>query len=170
MEGFERTVQGQGRDSGRRWGTTAGSFGVYAAERLVSAAEERIRHGGKRRGRSMIASSVGAGLSAILLKLLFALALLYFGSTILQRAIRNIAPTPAAAVDKTQPAEAPSSPGAGPEAARRSSTNAYQSRPSAPVIHQQSPAEMEAWRKRNAESMEILRESTPELPVDPRRQ
>lgn len=151
----------EGRSGG--WKATAGTFGAHAAEWLVGAAEDRIRHGGKGRGRSLVAASAWAGIAAILLKLVLALALLWFGSIYLQRVIRNIAPAqpPAAQVRPVPRASA---------ATAEVQRSAPRREAPAPVIHQPTPQEVEAWRRRNADSMEILQENTLELPVDPRTQ
>lgn len=141
---------------------SAGTFGSYAAERLIAAAEYRIRGGGNRRKGSIVASAAWTGLAAILLKLGLALALLYFGSMYLQGAIRNIA-SPKPPAFQTQQVRPQAT------AATISPHRRQLQTPAAPVIHQSSPQELEAWNRRNAESMEILRESTPELPEDPRR-
>lgn len=85
-----------GRDD--RWKDRSGSFGTWAAERLVSAAGDRIRGGGKRRGTSIVAASAWSGLAAILIKFVLAIALLFFMGAALQRAIRNIAPVQPQAV------------------------------------------------------------------------
>ncbi|GGK03278.1 restriction endonuclease [Luteimonas terricola] len=139
---------------------SAGTFGSYAVERLIAAAEERIRHGGKGRGRSIVAASAWTGLAAILLKFVLALALIYFGSMYLQRVIRSIAPAPQVAQRGPVPLE--STP-------PREGRQRTQQQAQAPVVHPPTPQEIQEWRRRNAESMEILRQNTPELPVDPRR-
>lgn len=149
-----------GRDD--RWNRTSGSFGAWAAERLVSAAEDRIRGGGKRRGTSLVAASAWSGLAAILIKFVLAIALLFFMSAALQRAIRNIAPVqPQASTTRViqQPGPAVTTP-------MRESTAKG---PPPAMIHLPTPREIEAQRRRSAESMDILRASTPELPDDPRR-
>lgn len=145
---------------GRGAGGT-GTFGAWAAERLVSAAEDRIRRGGKRRAGTIVAATAWSGLVVILVKFALAIALLFFLSAALQRAIRNIAPVqPQAAL--TPAAQQPASAASVPVRA------ALVQAPASAVIRLSTPEEIEAHRRRNAESMEILRASTPELPVDPR--
>lgn len=136
------------------------TFGDYAAERLIAAEGGRARGSGKRRERSDIASAAWAGLISILPKLTVALALLYFGSLYLQRVIRDMAPTQPAAAQVSQP----------PRSAAPPAQAALQREALPPVVYEPSPRDLEAWRRGNAESMEILRESTPELPADPRTQ
>lgn len=153
---------GRAEDECHGWGRTAGSFGAYAAERLVAAAEERLRHGSRRRG-SLVADAAWSGLAGIVLKFVIALALLWFLGAQFQRVIRNIAPV--------QPQPTSSRPASQPPArAAMQASDGRRHRPAPPpIIHQPSPAELEQWRRRNAESMRILEESTPELPDDPRR-
>ncbi|MBJ6984341.1 restriction endonuclease [Luteimonas sp. MC1750] len=148
-----------GQDDG--WKKTSGSLGAWAAERLVSAAEDRIRGGGKRRGMSIFAAGAWSGLAAILIKFILAIALLFFMSAALQRAIRNVAPVqPQASMTRaTQQSPAAST------LVGESPTPA----PPTATIHLPTPQEIEEQRRRSAESMEILRASTPELPEDPRR-
>ena len=153
-------------DSGRpgsadsSWREPAGAFGRYAAERLVAAAEDRLR--GPRRGRGSLASDVLWTSFAIgALKVVLALALLWFMANQFQRIFENLTtslqPTASATAQRPQPVSAQS------QVAPRASA------PSPPpVIHEVSPAETERWRERNAESMRILERSTPELPHDPR--
>jgi hypothetical protein len=159
-----------GQEDGRRWGSAAGAFGSYAAERLVSAAEDRIRHGGGRRRRSIASTAVWAGLWMVVAKFALALALIYFAGQALQRAISNIAPV-VTSTSRTQPVGANSGQAVRPTAqsvlAGRSA-RAPVAEP--PVIREPSAHEIRQWERRNAESMEILRDSTPELPLDPRRQ
>jgi restriction system protein len=149
--------------AGDRWEGAAGSFGAWAAERLVSAAEDRIRGVGKRRGTSIIAAGAWSGLVAVLLKFSLAIALFWFMSTWLQRTIQNIAPVQPRPV-QTGVAERRASASSLP--ARQLPMQAPSASP--PMIHVPTPQEIEEQRRRNAESMEILRDSTPELPVDPR--
>ncbi|WP_168198999.1 restriction endonuclease [Luteimonas granuli] len=152
--------KGKGR-WGNRWEGAAGSFGSWAAERLVSAAEDRIRGGGRRRARSIVAAGVWSGLVAILIKFALALALLYFMGSALQRAIRNIgSPRPPAV--QTRVAQPPAT-----IAVEPTHEIPIQSPPRS-VIHVPTQQEIEERQRRNAEAMEILRDSTPELPVDPR--
>lgn len=154
LPGAGRTAPG-GREQG--WKDSTGSFGAWAAERLVSAAEDRIRGGGKRRGRSIIAASAWSGLGIIAFKFALMIALLYFLGSAFQRIVANLAlvpPQPPAVTIREARPQAPASTGP----ARQ-----------APVqIHVPTPEEVEEHRRRNAEAMEILRASTPELPVDPR--
>jgi restriction system protein len=160
---FGQLGSGARAQDGRGDRGAAGSFGAWAAERLVSAAEDRIGGGGKRRRTSIMAAGAWSGLVAILLKFALAIALFWFMSTWLQRTIQNIAPVQPRPV-QTGAAE------------RRASEESLPARqlpmqgPSAspPMIHVPTPQEIEEQRRRNAESMEILRDSTPELPVDPR--
>ena len=158
--GVGRTTGGQGN---RRGGAPVGGFGAWAAERLVSAAEDRIRGGGKRRATSIMAAGAWSGLVVILLKFVLAIALFWFMSVALQRIVLNMTPV------KPSPARAepvPQSASTRPLPVRQSPTRVVS--PSPPVIHVPTAQEIEQHRRRNAESMEILRESTPELPVDPR--
>ena len=162
-DSYTQTGDARARSGGDdRWNRTSGSFGAWAAERLVSAAEDRIRGGGKRRGTSLVAASAWSGLAAILIKFVLAIALLFFMSAALQRAIRNIAPVqPQASTARViqQPGPAVTTP-------MRESTA---KEPPPAMIHLPTPQEIEAQRRRSAESMDILRASTPELPDDPRR-
>ena len=149
-----------GRDD--RLSGASRSFGAWAAERLVSAAEDRIRGGGKRRGRSIVAASAWSGLAAIVIKFVLAIALLFFMSAALQRAIRSIAPVQ----PQTSTARAIHQPTPPVTSPMREPTT--KETPGA-KIHLSTPEEIEAQRRRSAESMDILRASTPELPDDPRR-
>lgn len=152
---------GEGAD--RKRSAASGSFGAWAAERLVSAAEDRVRGGGKRRKGSVVAAGAWEGLAVIVIKSVMLLVLVYLASQFLQRAVSSIAP-PQQRAARTAPVQqrAP--------AAQVQMQRVQAREPQQPVIHQPTQRDMEAWRRRNAESMEILRESTPELPADPRRQ
>ncbi|MEN1928438.1 restriction endonuclease [Luteimonas sp. MJ250] len=162
--GFNRPAAGAWAPAGRddRWKERSGSFGTWAAERLVSAAEDRIRGGGKRCGMSIVAAGAWSGLAAILIKFILAIALLFFMSAALQRAIRSIAPVqPQASTTQATRQQGPAD-----------STLVHESPTRAPpmaTIHLPTPQEIEDQRRRSAESMEILSASTPELPDDPRR-
>ncbi|MGY0612138.1 restriction endonuclease [Luteimonas sp. A501] len=161
LYGDGRGAPGQERGQLDGWRASPATFGSYAAERLISAAEDRVRHGGKGRGRSIVAASAWAGLGAILIKFVLALALIYFGTMYLQRAVRNMAPASHAATSRSAPQES-----APPRADRQ---RMQQREAQAAIVHQPAPRDVQEWRRRNAESMEILGETTPELPVDPRR-
>lgn len=158
--GAGRATGGQGNRGG---GAPVGGFGAWAAERLVSAAEHRIRGGGKRRATSIMAAGAWSGLVAILLKFVLAIALFWFMSVALQRIVLNMTPVKPSAA-RAEPVPQSASTRSFP--VRQSPTRVVS--PSPPVIHVPTVQEIEEHRRRNAESMEILRESTPELPVDPR--
>ncbi len=159
-------IRGHARSWGQRegrWEDAAGSFGSWAAERLVSAAEDRIRGRGWRRGRSAVADWALAGLIGLVIKFVLAIALLVFMGAALQRAIQNIAPPASSTSQVSRPQATRPEPSAStrlPQTPVPATSHA--------VIHVPSPHEIEEHRRRNAEAMEILRESTPELPVDPR--
>lgn len=155
------TFDGQPRASQSSWREPATGFGRYAAERLVSAAEDRLRGGGSRPA-SFASDLLWTGFMAGALKLVVAIALLWFLGNQFQRIIGNLATSvPAPVSVNTRDAAPRSVPG---HAATRVS-----SPPPPPVIRESSPADMERWRQRNAESMRILEATTPELPEDPRR-
>lgn len=147
------------------WRDPAKAFGRYAAERVVAAAEDRLR-GRRRRGGSLTSDMLWTGFAIGALKLILALVLLWFMASQFQRIFENLAtslqPKASANVQPTsqhiQPRAAPS----------HVPTRASPSPPPA-VIHEVSPEEAERWRQRNAESMRVLESSTPELPDDPRR-
>ena len=158
--GAGRATGGQGN---RREGAAVGGFGAWAAERVIFAAEDRIRGGGKRRATSIMVAGAWSGLVAILLKLVVAIALFWFMSVALQRIVLNMTPVKPSPA-RTEPASHPASTRSLP--VRQPPTQAVT--PPPPVIHVPTAQEIEEHRRRNSESMEILRETTPELPVDPR--
>ncbi|MBB1471655.1 restriction endonuclease [Luteimonas sp. MC1782] len=158
-------------DSGRSgsadscWREPAGAFGRYAAERLVAAAEDRLR-GPQRRRSSLASDMLWTSFAIGALKLIVALALLWFMASQFQRIFENLAPSLQPTASATG---RPTVQRLQPEAAQSRAVPGASSAPPPPVIHEVSPAETERWRQRNAESMRILERSTPELPHDPRR-
>lgn len=148
----------------------AGGFAANAAERLVMAAEERIRHGAGRHGRSNAATK---GLLLILLKFAFAGALLLLFGFVLQNAIKGIGKTTRAQAStpspqRVQPLPKPMQPAVGGAAAGvRPVAIPQRSTPTATVGSDMSDADLREWRRRNAESMKILEATTPELKRKP---
>lgn len=144
-------------------------------ERLVAAAEDRIRYGSggrgdgarSRRGGGLLAAVVAGGLAPALAQLaafgLFVLVIVLAGKFFIGRLV----PMPAEPVLRQMQAREASravqppvqirSAGAGPSTPAMSTTD--------PVMEMRepTPAEREARRRRNAESMRILEESTPEM-------
>jgi hypothetical protein len=148
----------------------AGGFAANAAERLVLAAEDRIRHGAGRHGRSNAATT---GLLLILLKFAFAGALLLFFGFVLQNAIKGIGKTTRAQAatprpPRIQPLPQPIQPAAGdPAAVVGSAAVAQRPAPAATIGTGMSEADLREWRRRNTESMKILEATTPELKRKP---
>lgn len=148
----------------------AGGFAANAAERLVMAAEERIRHGAGRGGRSAAATS---GLLLILLKFAFAGALLLFFGSVLQNAIKGIGKTTRAQAStprppRIQPLPQPMQPAVGDVGAGiRPVPVPQRPTPTATIGSDMSDADLREWRRRNAESMKILEATTPELKRKP---
>lgn len=159
VDPFART-SGQGR---------AEAFVASAAQRLVAAAEDRIRNGGalRRQARDRAAQE----LVRMVLKFAFAIAMLWFVGSQLQGIVKSVAPVRAANASATPTQDRqrqlvpamgrPQSAPAAPWPSNRPSS----ARP-APmaVVNDLDEAQLREWRRKNAESMKAL-ESTPELPL-----
>lgn len=155
--------QAQGRHDDRA--SAAGGFVAGAAERLLAAVEDRIRHGDRGRKRMREGMLAGA-LMVPLLKLAFAGALLLVGLMVVPAIIRSaLAPlaTPSARAAPSPPAWRVEQPGV--------ATAVASSVPMPPTDRStsgmaatagMSKAELREWEKRNEESMEILEGTTPE--------
>lgn len=161
VEGADASGPASGGGGG--WTPASAGFASYAAERLVSAAEDRIRGKGRGRGSSIVAASAWTGLVLFFIKLGILVVFMLLAWGLLKYAISNIAPVvpPSSPTATTQ---ARSSQPAPPAATAQVPVNSAQMY----VAQPKTPEEIEAWRRRNEESMRILRETTPELPVDPR--
>jgi restriction system protein len=141
-----------------------GRLTATVAERLLVAAEDRIRYGSRRRSRSRDALIAGA-LLAPLLKLALAGALLIAGLIALPAMIRSaFAPSATSATRVTLRGTSQPLP-------RRTQTAAAAPKPNpvrASVVTvvdtagEMSAAELREWKKRNEESMKILESTTPE--------
>lgn len=150
--------------------TAAGAFAANAAERLVAAAEDRIRHRGSLRRTA--AKSASHALILLLVKLAFAgLVMILLLSGInkaldgIQRSAAVRSNTGAAPAAMTLPAptqQASVGPQAAPSAAYQAPTRGI-----AEIGSEKSEAERREWRRRNAEAMRILEETTPEIPLAP---
>lgn len=141
-----------------------GRLTATVAERLLAAAEDRIRYGTRRHSRSRDALIAGA-LLAPLLKLALAGVLLIIGLIVLPALIRSVLAPSATSTTRVTPLEA-SKP-----LPRRTQTAAATSKPDpirasvVPVVDsagEMSAAELREWKKKNEESMKILESTTPE--------
>ena len=149
-----------------------GSFSANAAERLVAAAEDRIRSGGGIR-RSVAKAGTDA-LLLVLLKIAMAgalLLMLLFGfNKVLQGLAASLVvrPSPQPTQVANPRVESQAIPAAQLSAGQRTPVQrATPARSTAKVGSDMTEAELREWRRRNAESMKILEATTRELPRKP---
>jgi hypothetical protein len=149
-----------------------------AASRLISAAEDRIRYGGRsrrsdRRGAGLLTSmlgALGAKLAIVAIGLILMLVCVQMFLSQMQKTVVSLSRQNVQAV---QPAASHPRPSLSQPAAaslQRSSTLTLPSpaqqaavKPQASIGTTMSKAELEAWQRKNAESMRILESTTPEL-------
>lgn len=152
--------------------TAADGFVANAAERLVAAAEHRVRHGSGRTRRGRDAAT--AALLSMLLKFLFTglVLLLFLGA--INKVFRGIADDAAARSaqqrEQLRQAQAKRTSSAPQPIASVGQGTRAQDTPTGPVAEvgsTRTEAERREWRRRNAEAMKILEATTPELPRKP---
>lgn len=153
-------------------GGRAAAMAGHVAERLLAAAEDRIRHGGGgrggNRGRGVVRKAVDDVLIAVFLKvaafIVFALFVVFLARTAGNAALRALAPKPqAAAPVAAPPALAPVSP-------RNVELVDWQTRttredPPADYVPPPPPsaAEVREAQRRADEAMKVIEHSTPEI-------
>lgn len=153
-------------------GGRAAAMAGHVAERLLAAAEDRIRHGGAgrggNRGRGVVRKAVDDVLIAVFLKvaafIVFALFVVFLARTAGNAALRALAPKPqAAAPVAAPPALAPVSP-------RNVELVDWQTRttredPPADYVPPPPPsaAEVREAQRRADEAMKVIEHSTPEM-------
>lgn len=143
--------------------SSAGRLTATVAERLLAAAEDRIRYGSHSRSRSRNALIAGA-LLIPLLKLALAGVLLIVGLIVLPAMIRSaLAPAPASTMRAVPPGASQTLPRRAHAAAAASGPARIPAVPTVDSNGEMSAAELREWKKRNEESMKILESTTPEL-------
>lgn len=131
-------------------------------ERLISAAEDRIRHGSGRRERG----ARNVVFWAVPLKLAFAVLMLWFFSRMIGSALepllhpRPLAPAPTA---QTLPTPLPPPQGYVAHAAGASPDLPYEAVQPAPTFHQPTNAEIRQAQREADEAMKVIKDSTPEM-------
>jgi hypothetical protein len=131
-----------------------------AGERLLAAAEDRIRHGRRRNGRS--SSSVALWL--VVLKVGLALTMFLIISAVLRNALTSLThprPVPQGSV-QTLPTPLPPPQGYVSQAAGSGAIAPSESA-TPPVFHQPTKAEIREQQRKADEAMQILKDNTPEM-------
>jgi len=151
---------------GRRIASTVG-------ERLLSAAEDRIRHGGtpRRRGGGLVGTSVKAGLVALLLKFVFAFVMVLLLTATLQSVIKSILPSSPGAAGVSQSTPLKMRPAAGPvlqgealqAAGRRERLQPNAGESQTAAYRRPTTAEMRERQRQADEAARIIEASTPEM-------
>ena len=150
--------------------SAAGAFTANAAERLVAAAEDRIRSGGG--VRRSVARAGADALLIVLLKIAMAgvlLILLLFGfNKVLQGFAASVVVRPGPQPAANPRLESPALPAAQlPVTQPTPVQGSTPARGTAQVGSSMMEADLREWRRRNAESMKILEATTRELPHRP---
>jgi hypothetical protein len=156
-----------------------GGLASSVSERLLSAAEDRIRHGGRRWGRESVfaGSAVKTGLALILLKFAFAVFVFVLFWATLQSVVRSLQPaTAASTTHRTLPVPGstprggvlssmkPAGSGAQPEVIDHFSGTTIQDRPKGmPAYRPPTQAEIHEAQRRADEAMRVIEANTPEM-------
>ncbi len=131
-----------------------------AGERLLAAAEDRIRHGRQRGART----SSSAVLWIVMLKLGFALVMFLIISAMLRNALAPLMHSQPIRPDKVQTLPTPLPPPQGYVSQAAGSDAIVPSESVAPpVFHQPTKAEIREQQREAEEAMEIIKDSTPEM-------
>jgi hypothetical protein len=156
----EPVALGSNHATGSDYVAGANAIVGRAGERLLAAAEDRIRHGRRPRARS--SSSVALWL--IVLKLGFALAMFLVFSAMLRSALSPLTHPKPVQPDKAQILPSPMPPPQGyVSQAAGSDVIVPGESVGRPVIHRPTKAEIREQQRKADEAIEILKKSTPEM-------